>query len=199
MRGLRRGPRQGGSQQGGFTLIELMVVVFIVGAIMAAAVPLVTADPSIDEVSRKVMAKLRETARFGASRGPLREDVQANTFLNNRSRLLVDIAANGDSTLAVDVAIEDDLPGNNFQWQEISRMKVPRSVTIVGFSNVAELNGGAAPTTALGPGDRLEIQCAPSGVCQAVTLYLQEGTNPNKRARVVLIPLGGTPIVFGGW
>ena len=187
--------------QSGFTLVELMVVVAILAVISSVAVLNISSGPKIGDLSKGLAAKIGEAARLAKSRGPVRADVVAAQGESARSQIaIINNGLDQNQTVRVEVLNENDLPGNSFVWDPTSVIYIPPEVIVAGYRNSADLEGGqGGPETALTAGSTLEVKCYTTGACDAMTLYLQTTKGGDRRTRVVLMPLNGTPLVYGGW
>lgn len=189
------------ASQSGFTLVELMVVVAILAIISSVAVLNLSSGPNVGDLSKGLAAKIGEAARLAKSRGPVRADVVAAQGESARSQIaIINDGTDQSQTVRVEVLREDDLPGNSFVWDPSSVIYIPTEVVVAGYRNSTDLTGGqGGPETALSVGSTLEVKCYTTGACDAMTLYLQTTEGGERRSRVVLMPLNGTPLVYGGW
>lgn len=188
--------------QRGFSLVELMIAVVIIGVLASAAAVAMSPDPDVEDEAQKVAAIVNEVARLAISGGPI--DPSASiTGLTARGRLQVLDDGQGGQFLLLerynDQAGFDDI--------DRKRVALGRRVRIVSFFPGAALSPGGMriPISAAG----LAIGCRPDGTCTlggetepptGATLYLQDTRRPDRRARVVVLPLNGMMTqVFSGW
>lgn len=183
------------NNQHGMTLIELMVVVTIVGILMAVAA--VTTRRSLDtkDLAHKIAYQVQEGARKAIAGGPLplAKVGVFGTTARTRTRIFTD--ASGEQ-----VAILERVNEATDSWDNLGFIALStHEVTVVGFNNSPESQPGMGPTTPLGPGDEVAVQCYPDGRCDPMTLYLQGAQGRSREARLVVLPLSGNTIVFETW
>jgi prepilin-type N-terminal cleavage/methylation domain-containing protein len=206
---IRSDRRQGMSQKGlgqkGFSMAELMVVVCIVGLLATAAVVTMTTDPDVEDECAKIAGLVNEAARQAISGGSVRPETSQSSGITERGQLRIVTDAAGPSFLVErlrEPPPED--PGAELVWVERNRVHLGKSVTVAGWSPSAELEPG---TTPLIPGPSFSppffdkpTKCHPDGTCTAMTLYLQDAKRPDRKARVVVLPLNGMMTqCFSGW
>lgn len=196
MRARRRRPR-------GFTLVELMIAVLLVGVLSTAAIALLRSSPRAIDVASQLSAKISEASRKAVAGGSVRDDVLValgSSVPANQARTLVSITvgATGGGTVSVAQLEEDPLPANTASWVTLSSTTLHRAVTLDGFRTGATLTSVTAPETALAAGATLEIRCYPDGSCDGMVIYTSS-TRGARKARVVVMPLGGSPLTFDSW
>lgn len=181
--------------EGGLTLVELMVVVLIIGIIAGGAALVIRSGPGIGDAAARVSNMVAEAARKSVAGGPVRANVAAggNTA---RARVRVDVDPNGFPFVAVDRRVEDSPETvTTYQWVELTRARLPDGVAIAGLEPVPRTDPGGTPTVAV----PFTVECEPNGTCDAATIYLQTTGAATERKRVVVMPLGGAPLVFDQW
>jgi prepilin-type N-terminal cleavage/methylation domain-containing protein len=180
-------------RQFGYTLVELMVVLILIGIMATTAVVVMTTEPSSEDIARRLSGLIGEASRLAIAGGPT-EDGTA------RTRVVITGLA-GDQVATIERY--DDGPA---AWQEVSSYDVAETIEVVGFRVQAELDPGAIPDHVLANGDYVSLACYPDGSCVpdnpvgvALTIYLREIRRPDREARVVILPLGGAPLVYDSW
>lgn len=187
-------------EQRGFTLIELMVVIAIVGVVTAMAVSSSKDPPRPFDGAQSSAAIMREAARRAVAAGQVRADVledatEAAAFGDARTRVRITTSSEGLIEVIAELRVEDeDQPES--MWVELARRSLGRDFTLAGSSPRAELTDGTTPEDAASPGEAIEIYCAPTGICDGATVYFEGGA---RRARLVVMPLGGAPATFASW
>ncbi len=184
----------------GFTLVELMAVVAIMGVMLAIAGVTIMKDPTARDISHRLSGMIGEAARKAISGGPMTPAAIAAEGTTARTRVRMYGAAGAQT------AITERYNDTSAAWEIISKYNVARNIDVVGFRIASELNAGAAPNFTLAGGDQVNLECFPDGSCMpsepastGLTVYLREIDNPDQDARLVVLPLGGVPLVFGSW
>jgi len=185
-------------RQGGFTLTELMVVVLIIGVLAALGLSLLNPQPRPVDAASQVSAKLAEASRRAVSGGTVRGNVAAALGSPARTRARFTIASDV-VTLSVQRLEEDPAPASTATWVELSAVTLHKSIRLAGFTQVADLSGGAtAPAVPLASGSTLEVRFNPDGTSDGITIYLTN-SDGRQKARIVVLPLGGTPMTYDRW
>jgi prepilin-type N-terminal cleavage/methylation domain-containing protein len=182
--------------QSGFSLVELLVVVSIIGALATVALVSMTTDPDVEDEAQKVAALVNEAARQAISGGPVSPEASQTSNIDTRGRLRVLEDSTG-SFLAIERLREVD-----FEWVERKRVYLGQGVRVAGWSNTSELEAGSVPASLppFSTPDEPTTACKPDGTCSAMTLYLEDARRPERKARVVVLQLNGMMTqVFSGW
>lgn len=181
--------------EAGFTLVELLVVVAIIGILAGLAAARVSDGKDIDQMAEQTGNSLREASRLAASAGPVPAQVlTAGETAQVRLHIWGD-APSGKQYVGIEKFVD---PGGGYAWSLLSTFVISGSQEIVGYRNSADINPGSAPAVALGPGDQVTIDCNARGACAASTIYLED-TKKGRRMKVVTMPLHGAPQVMVGW
>ena len=187
--------------EGGFTLTEMMIVVVIIGVLSALAYNLLTPNLDPADTAENAAMLMRETGRRAATGGAVRGDVVTNLGLAPkppRTRLHV-LAGATPRRIAVEKLVEDPQPLHTASWVNVQTMTVPSANVLKGWRPAADLAGGVGPSVILNATDEVVIQCYPNSTCDPATLYFDTATPPSNPARVVLMPLGGSPVTYDSW
>lgn len=178
----------------GFTLMELLVVMVIVAILASIGATALGGGKDVDTAARQVQNYVREASREAMAAGPVPAAVlTAGEISVVRVHVFPDIRT-GQQIVALERFV--DTGGGAYAWTIVQYQTLPPELAIQGYRNGADVNGGAGPAVVLGANGQVAISCAPSGACDASTLYLQQGS---ERLRVVTMPLHGAPKIFGGW
>ena len=171
--------RAPGARAGGFTVIELMVVIAIIGMIAAAAAFAIR--PSSYAKSARGfadgVATLMETAQMRAT--------------TSRTWQLI--------TVEEDRVIHYQSATTGFAqpstWDLVATVVAPRNVSVLGIVTESRITpGGSVPNNTTLP---VDITWRPDGASQSVTLFISDAQGV-KTARVVVISATGTPLVYDG-
>jgi prepilin-type N-terminal cleavage/methylation domain-containing protein len=195
----RRGPLPRCSalaaRQRGFTLIELMVVVTILGLLAAAVSVYMRPQRTVIDAANVTADVVREAARIAFAKGPVRADVVNALGYSYRTKMNVESEA-----LVLRQLVENVAPGSA-SWVEIRRVAlvaVDRQVVLTGWKPIAQVNDGtfASPPAVATDFSGLELHCWADGHCDAGTIYF---AGPNgTAARTVILPLGGAVLARRG-
>jgi prepilin-type N-terminal cleavage/methylation domain-containing protein len=191
--------------RGGFSLVELMVVIAILGVTASLAVMTVKSDPTAKS-AREIASILQAARRAAIAHGPVRSDLQSSAgAATERVRFL-------ETTYGSKVEIFDLVEGtSSASWVSNTWMWVPNRAKIYGVATVANTSGGETLPGALAVGTPLDIYFFPNGTMgtsntaasagvSGATVYLQSrsGNKPDK-FRIYIMPLSGMPTTTKGW
>ena len=185
------------ARQGGFTLVELITVVAIIGVLVTLSVNMLKAKPRAIDLALDVSTRLAEASRKAVAAGAVRSDVALAQASAARTHVLITVGVGGGGTMTTERLEEDDLPSSGATWLELVTVTLPKSIRVAGVRAAADLSGLGIETASVA-GDEIEIKCYPDGRCDGRTIYL-ESTDQRRKARVAVLPLGGTPITFDSW
>jgi hypothetical protein len=181
-----------------------MISVAIVGVLASVATVAMSTDPEIEDEANKIAALVNEASRLAISGGTV-DPSQSLTGFTARGRLLVRDDGQGQYLL---IQFIDDT-GGAFAEIERKRVQLGRRVRVVGISDDAALASGGGPELLFNPTFGHTIYFRPDGTCTAggesepptgATLYLQDTQRPNRKARVVILPLNGMMTqMYSGW
>lgn len=187
------------SAQAGMTLIELMSVVAIMGVMLTVAGVFIDTDPSAKDVAQRISGQIAEASRKAIAGGAMTPAAVTAEGTEARTRVLINGSAGNQ---AVTTERYNDTSAT---WKTIARYRVDPSVEVVGFRTESRLEPSSVPNNALATGAYVHLNCLPDGSCFAqgaasgLTIYVREIDNPDREARLVVLPLGGVPLVFGSW
>jgi len=181
----------------GFTLIELMIVVSIVGVLVAASYVYLKPDPKPIDAADQLSAMVSEAARRAVAGGPVRANVAASIGVTARTRVIIE--GGTPVVLSLERLEENPSPTSTAaSWVELRRIALSKKVWVAGWRGTPTVSSTSGPSTTLGAGQTKEIYCEATGRCTGLIVYFQT-PKLTKRARMVLLPLGGTPITFTAW
>jgi prepilin-type N-terminal cleavage/methylation domain-containing protein len=181
--------------QKGFSLVELLVVVSIIGVLGTVAAVSMTAEPDIGDQCQKVAALVNEAARQAISGGTVNTEFSATSQLRARGqvRLVGDVA---NPALLAERMRDPGPPDFQLVWVQRRRSHLGRAVRLAGFSRQSRLEAGSVPDepppfAAEADDNTFLTRCNPDGTCTPMTLYLEDARRPERKARVVVLPLNG--------
>ncbi|MEZ4400605.1 MAG: prepilin-type N-terminal cleavage/methylation domain-containing protein [Kofleriaceae bacterium] len=178
----------------GFTLIELMITVTIVGVLVSAAYVYLKPDPQPIDVADQTASMVSEASRRAVLGGAVRDNVATALGVTARTRLIIE--GGTPAVLSIEQLEEDPSPSSTAaSWIEIRREALPKQITVSGWTAPAAL-GSSAPANPLPAGSSKEIYCESNGRCTGAIVFF---AGRHKQARAVILPLGGTPVTFTSW
>lgn len=192
--------------QQGFSLVEMMVAVTIVGILVTTAVATMDTEPDVEDVAHLLASKINEGVRQAIAGGPVDPDFIIATGMDGRIQMQITTDPAGNQYLLV-----GRLNELTFTFLDTSQVYIPNGVEIVGYDNAAVTTPtNNDPPQLLGPSDVVTFYARADGSVfamdiftgtrsPATTLFLRSRSNPGDKARVVVLPLGGVPLVLSGW
>ncbi len=180
----------------GFTLIELMIAVAIVSVLVVASWVYLRPDPRPIDAADQLSSVVSEASRRAVSGGAVRANVATALGVTARTRVIIEQGV--PAVLSLERLEEDPSPtSTDASWIELRRVALPKQVVLAGYSDTPTLSS-TTPASTLADGHTKELYCEANGRCTGVVVFFA-ATHGNRRARLVLLPLGGTPITFPSW
>jgi prepilin-type N-terminal cleavage/methylation domain-containing protein len=189
------GPR-GGRPARGFTLVELMMAVAIVGVLVSMAIVYIKPQTKPIDVAGRVGELVREANRRAVALGPLRARVAARMGTKARTRVR-GISSGPQPTLVLErfQEVSDD----EAVWIAVLQYTVPRQVVAEAW---AEGVGSHEALPRSSEWTRFEARCYPDGACDPRTLFFEasdRGAESERHARMSILPIGGAIMTRRDW
>ncbi len=183
-------------RQRGFTLVELMIAMGIIGVLVTLSVTRLSGKPRAIDIAQALSTRLGEASRKAVAAGAVRSDV-ALLLGGARTQVRIVVGAGTGGTVTIERLVEDPLPAATAGWEELTSVALPKSIRVVGVRTAADLTGQGVETP-VASGTEIVLPCYPDGRCDSRTIYL-ETSDGRRRARVAMLPLGGSPVTFPSW
>lgn len=192
--------------QGGFSLVEMMIAMAIISILITTAVVTIDTEPDVDDVAHLLANKINEGVRQAIAGGPVDPQFILDTGMDGRTHMQITTDAAGNQFLLM-----GRLNEAIFTFLDTNQVYIPGGIEIVGYDfSAVTTPTGAGPSKLLGPTDIVTFYGRPDGSIFAMenfsfdrhpstTLFLRSKKNPGDRARIVVLPLGGVPLVLSGW
>jgi prepilin-type N-terminal cleavage/methylation domain-containing protein len=178
------------SAAAGFTLVEMMTVVVIIGILAAIAMAWLSNPTDVETATRSAASAIGESARLAVKRGPLPAEIVAATGNSNRVRVTVSATAPPVFTIALQL----ETGPATAAFFDTERIVMPNNIVLGGYANEADLTGGATQVT----GSDAVFECSSNGQCDPKTIYVSQNSG-NDKYRIVIMPLSTAPQVYPGW
>lgn len=202
----RKAPYSG---QQGFSLIEMMVAMAIISILVTTAVAAMDTEPDAEDVAHLLANKMNEGVRQAIAAGALPPEFVTATGMDGRIQMQIVTDPQGNQFLLISRLSLDEYSSPVID--DTGQIYIPGGVEIVGYDySAVTVPTGSDPPNPLGPSNLVTLYARSDGSIfpydiytgdryDAATLFLQSKSNPGDRARVVVLPLGGVPLVLSGW
>jgi prepilin-type N-terminal cleavage/methylation domain-containing protein len=180
----------------GFTLIELMMAVAIVGVLVSMAIVYVKPQVKPIDVATRVGELVREANRRAVALGPLRARVASGMGTKARTRVR-GITSGRQPTLVLERFQE--VSADSAEWIAVLQYTVPRQVAAESWAEGVGSHE-ALPRSSEWTG--FEARCYPDGACDPRTLFFEAsdpGAESERYARMSILPIGGAIMTRRDW
>ena len=182
--------------QGGFTLVEVMVVVAIVSILIGLAVVMVNPTPTPRDVSQRLSDMVREASREAINFGTIRANVSTTLSSKARACVVGSVNAAGQTVFTENLLVESaTVASTAYTWISQQTYTVPKQITTIAFATSV---GNYAGVTPLNVWSNFKLCCYPDGTCDPYSAFFQSTKSsggPNYQARISVLPLGAMPVI----